>query len=66
MNANYALNDAALQLGLEAIIFFILYFYLDQVFPNEYGVAKDPLFFIKDPIAALRRRGRVVNSEYLL
>lgn len=46
VDATYSLNDAALQLAIEAVVYFVLYFYLDQVFPNEYGVAKKPFFFI--------------------
>lgn len=34
---------------LSAIIFFILFLYLDQVFPNEWGKKKHPLFFIGYP-----------------
>jgi hypothetical protein len=41
----------------------VLYFYLDSVFPNEYGVAKDPLFFIKDPIAYFKNRNNKVSAE---
>lgn len=43
----YPNKDAAIELGVLYIVFFILYFYLDQVFPNEYGVAKHPLFFLE-------------------
>jgi len=35
------------QLGIESVLYLILYFYLDQVLPNEYGIKKHPLFFLK-------------------
>lgn len=47
VNQYYPNKDAAIELGVLYIVFFILYFYLDQVFPNEYGVAKHPLFFLE-------------------
>lgn len=33
-------------LFLDSIIYLIIYFYLDQVLPNEYGINKNPFFFI--------------------
>jgi len=35
-------------MAIMGVIYFILYLYFDQIIPNEYGVAKHPLFFIKD------------------
>ena len=39
-------GDAGLELTILLLFFFLMYFYLDQVFPYEYGVSKPPLFFI--------------------
>ncbi|CAK55643.1 unnamed protein product (macronuclear) [Paramecium tetraurelia] len=47
ISSAYPLSNAALQLGIESVLYFILFFYLDQVFPNEYGVSKHPLFFLQ-------------------
>lgn len=47
IGAAYPMSNAAIQLGVESIVYFFLFFYLDQVFPNEYGVAKHPLFFLE-------------------
>lgn len=37
-------QKAMMMLLLDSIIYLSLYFYLDEVFPNEYGVKKHPLF----------------------
>lgn len=41
-------NDALIMLIADVFIYFILYIYMDLVLPNEYGIKKHPLFFIKD------------------
>ena len=32
---------------VDMVVYFLLYIYLDQVLPNEYGTHKHPLFFIQ-------------------
>lgn len=43
----FTTSDAIILLLLDVVIYIILYFYLDEVVSNEYGVSKHPLFFIK-------------------
>lgn len=33
-------------LVVDVFVYLILYFYLDEVLPNEYGISKSPLFFV--------------------
>ncbi|CAD8156729.1 unnamed protein product [Paramecium octaurelia] len=35
------------QMAVQAVVYFLLFLYCEQVIPNEYGVAKEPLFFLK-------------------
>jgi hypothetical protein len=35
-----------MMLGIDTFIFFLLYIYLDEVLPNEYGSNKSPFFFL--------------------
>ncbi|CAK72042.1 unnamed protein product (macronuclear) [Paramecium tetraurelia] len=35
------------QMAAQAVVYFLLFLYCEQVIPNEYGVAKEPLFFLK-------------------
>ena len=44
---NYKVTTCYLMLLLNIIVFLILGIYLDQVFPNEFGKKKHPLFFLK-------------------
>ena len=44
---NYKVTTCYLMLLLNMIVFLILGIYLDQVFPNEFGKKKHPLFFLK-------------------
>ena len=41
-------TDAVILLIIDTVLYIVLYFYLDQIIPNEYGVAKSPFFFITD------------------
>jgi ATP-binding cassette, subfamily A (ABC1), member 3 len=43
---------------INALVFLILGWYLDQVFPNEWGHKKHPLFFL-DPIINLFKKKEV-------
>lgn len=36
----------AIELGVLSLAFLLLYFYFDAIIPNEYGIAKHPLFFL--------------------
>ncbi|CAD8134445.1 unnamed protein product [Paramecium octaurelia] len=36
----------AIQLGVLSAVYLLLYFYFDAIIPNEYGIAKHPLFFL--------------------
>lgn len=31
----------------DIFIYFLLYLYLDQIMPNEYGISKHPLFILR-------------------
>ena len=44
---NYKVSTCYWMLLLNIVIFFILGVYLDQVFPNEFGKKKHPLFFLR-------------------
>ena len=44
----WTVENACVEMAICGVIYFILYLYLDVVMPNEYGVAKHPLFFIKN------------------
>jgi hypothetical protein len=52
---NYTINDALMMLSFDIALYFLLYVYLDQVIPNEYGTHKSPFFFLKPS----RQRNRV-------
>ncbi|CAD8160982.1 unnamed protein product [Paramecium pentaurelia] len=43
----YSTKYEGAQMAVQAIIYFLLFLYFEQVIPNEYGVAKEPLFFLK-------------------
>ena len=43
----YTLQTSYLFLLGNIVVFAVLAFYLDQVFPNEFGTKKHPLFFLK-------------------
>lgn len=47
INSTYPPEMAGLTLSILMVLYFVLYLYADQVVPNEYGVAKHPLFFLK-------------------
>ena len=34
-------------LAIDVVLYFVLFFYLDAVIPNELGTNKHPLFFLK-------------------
>lgn len=36
----------AIELAILSVVFLLLYFYFDAIIPNEYGIAKHPLFFL--------------------
>lgn len=40
-------NIIVSMLVLDVFLYFLLFIYLDQVVPNEFGIKKHPLFFIK-------------------
>ena len=43
---NYSFNTGLIALGIDSLIFFLLFVYMEQVFPHEVGTAKHPLFFL--------------------
>src|SRR4051812_36278659 len=43
-------------LGVAAIVFWIVFIYLDAVLPTEFGVPKSPLFFIHDLMSCCKRK----------
>ena len=43
---NFSYSDSILSLSIGGIIFMVLALYLDQVWPNEMGTNKSPLFFL--------------------
>jgi len=44
----WTIKDQTIEMGIIAVGYIVLYFYLDLVIPNEYGVSKHPFFFIMD------------------
>lgn len=48
-------------LAFDAVFYFVLFLYLDQVMPRTYGIAKHPLFCFQPLLRLCRRRG---SSEY--
>ena len=46
MNDTYSFTTAVAYQALMSTIYLLAYLYADQVIPNEYGVAKHPLFFL--------------------
>ncbi|CAD8075622.1 unnamed protein product [Paramecium sonneborni] len=57
----YSVQIAGLQLGVQLIIYFLLFLYCEQVIPTENGIAKHPLF-----IFGIQQKNRVqvmVNNE---
>jgi ATP-binding cassette subfamily A (ABC1) protein 3 len=40
----YSFNSSLIQIICSYIIYLLLFLYFDQVIPNEYGIAKHPLF----------------------
>ncbi|CAD8050496.1 unnamed protein product [Paramecium sonneborni] len=57
----YPNNLAGLQLAIQLVVYFILFIYFEQVIPNEYGIAKHPLFFLK--ISQNKKKNRIENSK---
>jgi len=53
---DYSSIFAWLMLITLPVFWFYVYLYLEQVVPNEFGIAKDPLFFLKHP-------GRRISNE---
>jgi hypothetical protein len=47
---------------INALVFLILGWYLDQVFPNEWGHKKHPLFFL-DPIINLFKKKEASQAD---
>ena len=43
---SFTVNDSLMMLAIDTVAFFILYAYLDEVLPNEYGSRKSAFFFI--------------------
>ncbi|KAL4504088.1 hypothetical protein ABPG72_020926 [Tetrahymena utriculariae] len=41
---NFSVNEAILILLFDIAVYLLLYLYLDQIWPNEYGTQKNPLF----------------------
>lgn len=56
-------NDAIVLLIIDTFFYIVLYFYLDEIIPNEYGVSKHPLFFIKDLFKSKRSRSNSFNNR---
>ncbi|CAD8050071.1 unnamed protein product [Paramecium sonneborni] len=46
VNYYFSYETMAIQLVILSVLFLLLYFYLDAIIPNEYGIAKHPLFFL--------------------
>ncbi|CAD8212177.1 unnamed protein product [Paramecium octaurelia] len=42
----YSTVQAGIQQAIQLVVYFILFIYFEQVIPNEYGIAKHPLFFL--------------------
>lgn len=40
-------NSAGTTLAILMFVYLLVFIYADQVMPNEYGVAKHPLFFLQ-------------------
>lgn len=34
-------------MAIISIVYLLLYFYFDAIIPNEFGIAKHPLFFLQ-------------------
>lgn len=46
MEEYFTLDYVAIELSITSVVFLMLYFYFDSILPNEYGIAKHPLFFL--------------------
>ncbi|KAL4459528.1 hypothetical protein ABPG74_018141 [Tetrahymena malaccensis] len=44
---NFSVNEAILVLLFDIAVYLLLYLYLDQIWPNEYGTQKSPLFIFQ-------------------
>mgnify|MGYP002622550182 CR=1 FL=1 len=55
------ITDCLVSLYLGAIIFMVLGIYLNEVWPQEYGVRKHPLFFLK---SCTQKKNKVQTIEY--
>lgn len=42
----FSISDYYMMLAIDFFAYLLLYVYLDQVLPNEYGTNKHPLFFL--------------------
>ncbi len=42
----FSADAAIMMLIFDFFFYFVLYLYLDQVMPNEYGIRKHPFFFL--------------------
>lgn len=45
--ATFSTDMAGILLCILFVVYLILFAYFEQVIPNEYGISKHPLFFLK-------------------
>lgn len=55
----FSAGSAIIEMAVMVIFYIVLYFYLDQVMPNEYGISKHPFFCLK------RKNDKINESKFL-
>jgi len=58
LHFNDEMSTVLIMMSFDAVFFFVLFLYLDQVLPRSYGIPKHPLFFLQ-PLLKLCRGGRI-------
>ncbi|CAD8167077.1 unnamed protein product [Paramecium pentaurelia] len=61
ISSTYSTQMAGIQLGIQLIAYFILFLYCEQVVPNEYGIAKHPLFIFG---VSYQKKAKVSQLDY--
>ncbi|CAD8046598.1 unnamed protein product [Paramecium primaurelia] len=57
----YPTSLAGLQQAIQFVVYFIIFIYFEQVIPNEYGIAKHPLFFLN--ISSNKKRIKIQDKQ---
>ena len=60
---NYNVETAIVFFLISSVMFFVLFLYFEQVFPNEFGTKKSPFFFIQCLFRRKKRKNELYDIE---